>query len=196
MAEYIRYRVKATLLTPLHIGTGQDLLHKYDFAVHGGRTWRLNEEALLEAQGVDDPALAERLAKIPPADLLQEPEDFRPGSPFFRYIARGVPRSVAEGAQVREQLKDVHDRPYLPGTSLKGALRTAIAWHAWGALGLQPRRARLKPNPRFAAQDYERTIFGKDPNHDLLRALHVEDSQPVGKDRLILLNVRVLHRSG
>ncbi|HEY75205.1 MAG TPA: type III-A CRISPR-associated RAMP protein Csm5 [Thermoflexia bacterium] len=195
MAEYIRYRVKATLLTPLHIGTGRDLLHEYDFAVHKGRTWRLNEEALLEAQDVDDPTLAEQLARTPPARLLR-PEDFQRESPFFRYTVRGVPRSVAEGAQVREQLKDVYDRPYLPGTSLKGALRTAIAWHAWEALGLRPRRTRLKPNPRFAAQDYERGIFGKNPNHDLLRALHVEDSQPVEEECLILLNARVLHRSG
>jgi len=195
VVDYIRYRVKATLLTPLHIGTGRVLLHEYDFAVHKGHIWRLNEDALLEIQNVDDLDLAEHLARTPPARLLKL-EDFRPDNSYFRYIVRGVPRSVAEGAQVREQLKDAYDRLYLPGTSLKGALRTAIAWYAWEALNLRPRRTHLKPNPRFAAQGYERKIFGKNPNHDLLRALHVEDSKPVGADALVLINARVLHRNG
>jgi CRISPR-associated protein Csm5 len=195
MADYILYRARATLLTPLHIGSGRDLLLSYDYAIHGGRTWRLNEEAILEAQNVDDPAVLNRLMQTPPAQLLK-PADFREGSPFFRYVIRGTPRSQAEGAQLREQWKDPCDRPYLPGTSLKGALRTALAWHAWEALGLRPERTRLNPNPRFAAQEYERGIFGPDPNHDLLRALHVGDSDPVGADHLMLVNARVLHRSG
>ncbi|MGC9084134.1 MAG: type III-A CRISPR-associated RAMP protein Csm5 [Anaerolineae bacterium] len=195
MPDYILYKARATLLTPLHIGSGRDLLLSYDYAVHTGRTWRLNEDAILEAQNVDDPKVLARLMAVPPAQLLQ-PADFREGSPFFRYVIRGIPRSQAEGAQLREQLKDPYDRPYLPGTSLKGALRTALAWHAWEERGLRPERTRLNPNPRFAAQEYERTIFGPDPNHDLLRALHVADSAPVGPERLILINARVLHRSG
>ncbi len=195
MPDYVVYQAKATLLTPLHIGSGRDLLLSYDYAVHGGRTWRLNEEAILEAQNVDDPRVVERLMAIPPAQLLK-PQDFRQESPFFRYVIRGVPRSQTEGAQLREQLKDPYDRPYLPGTSLKGAVRTALAWHAWEKLSLRPERTRLNPNPRFAAQEYERTIFGPDPNHDLLRALHVADSAPVGPDRLILVNARVIHRGG
>ena len=195
MPEYVVYSAKATLLTPLHIGSGRELLNEYDYAVYGERTWRLNEEALLEAQNVDDPKMLERLMTTPPAQLLN-PSDFQEGSPFFRYVIRGVPRSQAEGAQLREQLKDPYDRLYLPGTSLKGALRTALAWHAWEKLGLRPERTRLNPNPRFAARGYERTIFGPDPNHDLLRALHVADSAPVGPERLILINARVLHRSG
>lgn len=196
MADYILYHARATLLTPLHIGSGRDLLLSYDYAVHGGRTWRLNEKAVLEAQNVDDPKVLDRLITMPPAELLKKPEDFREGSPLFRYVIRGVPRSQEKGAQLREQLKDPHDRLYLPGTSLKGALRTALAWHAWGELGLRPERTRLNPNPRFAAQGYERAIFGPDPNHDLLRALHVADSASVGPERLILINARVLYPSG
>ncbi|MGQ9716760.1 MAG: type III-A CRISPR-associated RAMP protein Csm5, partial [Anaerolineae bacterium] len=195
MADYILYSAKVTLLTPLHIGSGRDLLLSYDFAVHNDRTWRLNEDAILDAQNVDDPRMLERLMRIPPAQLLKR-EDFREGSPFFRYTLRGAPRSTAEGAQLKELWKDPYDRPYLPGTSLKGALRTALAWRAWEALGLRPERQMLEPKPRFAARNYERRIFGDDPNHDLLRALHVGDSEPVGADRLIVINARVLHRSG
>jgi len=140
--------------------------------------------------------LAARIARLPPATLLDPKRDFVSDNGLFRYVLRGAPRSSAAGASVREQLKDLYDRPYLPGTSLKGALRTALAWVGWGELGLRPDRRELVPNPRFAARNYERRILGRDPNHDLLRALHVGDSAPVEAENLILVNAQVLHQSG
>jgi len=195
MTDYTLFDVTVTLLTPLHIGSGHDLLHEYDYAIHNGRTWRINEDALLAVQDVDDPALVARLAATPPARLLRR-DDFQVESRLFRYVIRGTPRSGAEGAQVREQLKDAYDRPYLSGTSLKGALRTALAWHAWEERKMRPERRKLKPDSRFAAQDYERDLLGKNPNHDLLRALQVGDSALLGADRLMLVNARVVHRGG
>ncbi|MBN2006221.1 MAG: type III-A CRISPR-associated RAMP protein Csm5, partial [Anaerolineae bacterium] len=124
MADYISYKATVTVLSPLHIGSGRDLLNDYDYAIHNKQTWRINENAWLDAQDTDDPALMAQLEQIPPAQLLA-PQDFQPDSPFFRYVIRGTPRAKGEGAQVREQIKDVYDRPYVPGTSLKGALRTA-----------------------------------------------------------------------
>ncbi len=199
MADYRLYQARITVLTPLHIGSGRDLLNEYDYAIYSGHTWRINDDALLEAQDLDDPRLADRLAAIPPAQLLRG-GDFRPGSPFFRYVIRGTPRSQTSGAQVREQLKDVYDRPYLPGSSLKGALRTALAWKRWQALNLKPDVRNLNRRREFAAQWYEQELFsehsGKAPNRDTLRALQVADSAPVGADRLMLVNARVLNRGG
>ena len=196
MPDYTLYHVKVTVLSLLHIGSGRDLLNEYDYTIYQGQTWRINEDTLLDAQNVDDPALSDRLAQTPPAQLLNKPDDFHPDSRFFRYVIKGTPRAEGEGAQVREQLKDVYDRPYLPGTTLKGALRTALGWLAWEKRGLRPDRARLGRDRRFAAQQYERELFGRDPNHDLLRALQVGDSAPVGKDRLMIVNARVLNRGG
>jgi CRISPR-associated protein Csm5 len=195
MPEYQLYDAKVSLLTPLHIGTGETLLHGYDYTIHGKRTWRLNQDRLLDAQDVDDPALAATLAAQPPGDLVADGE-YDAESDLFRYVIRGTPRSRAKNAQVSEQLKDAFDRPYLPGSSLKGALRTALAWVAWGQRGLRPDRRKLKSYYKFAAQTYERELFGRDPNHDLFRALQVSDSAPVGADRLMVANAQVLHRSG
>jgi len=109
----------------------------------------------------------------------------------------GVPRSLAAGSQLREQIKTGADQPFLPGSSLKGALRTALAWQGWADFGLRPGRQVIdERNARFAARPVEKALFGEDPNHDLLRALQVSDSDPVGADRLILLNVKVLTARG
>jgi len=194
--DYTVYQVTVSTLTPLHIGNGRDLLHEYDYAIHNGRTWRINEAALLDAQDVDDAALASKLAALKPASLLKPPADFRVETGYFRYVIQGTPRSQAPGAQLREQLKDVYDRPYLPGSSLKGALRTGLAWFAWRQGRLTPQLKDLGRRREWAAQGYEHMLFGPNPNHDALRALQVSDSQAVGADRLMLVNARVLGRGG
>ena len=80
----------------------------------------------MDEQDVDDPRLAEQLARTKPKDLLN-PADFHADSGLFRYVLEGTPRSEAEGAVLREQIKTPFGKPYLPGSSLKGALRTALA---------------------------------------------------------------------
>ena len=118
------YTLDLMTLSPLHIGSGRELLRDYDYVVHRGRTWRIDEDALLDAalgQGKFD----ETLLRRPAAELLQS-TDFLPDSALFRYVVRGTPRSKREGARLREQIKDVFDQPYLPGSSLKGAFRTAL----------------------------------------------------------------------
>ncbi len=193
MPDYKLFDVKVTTLTPLHIGSGRDLLLDYDYAVYDRRTWRINEDALLDAQDLDDPALAGQLAQTPPRQLLRDEDFFWPDNSLFRYVIKGRPRSQQTGAQLREQLKDVYDRPYLPGSSFKGALRTALAWHGFSALKMQPdQRQLVSRSPKWAAQRIEQEIFGKNPNHDLLRALHVGDSAALSAAQLMLVNAQVL----
>jgi CRISPR-associated protein Csm5 len=202
MPDYITFKVTVSVVTPLHIGSGRELLKDYDYAVHDHQTWRINDAALLDAQDVDDPALAERLARTPPQQLLR-PEDYQPGSRYFRYVIQGEPRSQAEGAQLREQIKTIDDQPYLPGSSLKGALRTALAWFAWGQADLQAEPSMLIDKSRFAGQNLERQLLvapntrrGHESNYDLLKALQVSDSQPASPGSLMLVNASLLNRGG
>lgn len=189
--DYTIYDVTVTPITPLHIGSGTMLLNEFDYATQGNHTWRINEDALLEAQMADDPRLADQLARTPPAQLLK-PSDYKAGSRFFRYRLEGTPRATGKGAQLQEQIKTVRDEAYLPGSSLKGAIRTALAWHGWAEMGLRPNSRDLDRRRNFAARDIEKEIMGPNPNHDLLRALHVSDSQPAGKDKFLVLNAQVV----
>lgn len=189
MANYALYDVMVETYSPLHIGSGETLLKEYDYAVYEGRTWRLNLDVLFEEKGTDPQTIA-RLSRVPPAQLLR-PQDYVEGSPLFLYVLRGEPRA-GEGAQLQEQIKDVWHRPYLPGSSLKGALRTAILWEAFQRKGAHLRVEDLGNNPKFAAQRIEWAFMGADPNHDLLRALQVGDSEPLGTDCLMLANAQVI----
>ena len=61
MADYLIYDVVITTITPLHIGSGTELLNEYDYVIRKGQeqTWRINDDALLDAVYTDDPRFAE-----------------------------------------------------------------------------------------------------------------------------------------
>ncbi|MCP4538874.1 MAG: type III-A CRISPR-associated RAMP protein Csm5 [Chloroflexi bacterium] len=185
------YSLNLMALSPLHIGTGRELLRDYDYAVHKGYTWRIDEDALLDA-ALGEGEFDETLLRRPAAELLQ-PDDFRPDASLFRYVVKGIPRSKQKGAHLREQIKNVFDQPYLPGSSLKGAFRTAIFDHALAQNPQALDTRRLKDNRKWAAQPIERALLGRNPNYDLLRALHVADSIPLPANKsLSIENVQVI----
>jgi len=194
---HTRIEVTVELLSPLHIGTGTELLLGYDLVPHGEHTYRVDEEALLEqallqAEAEGRAAVNRLLAGRPAAELLTEADFADPHSPLFRYVMQGIPSVTTAGAKVGEQIKDVHDRLYLPGSSLKGALRTVLAWGIYADQKRKPDLTRLGRSRSWAAQPLERDLFGRDPNRDFLRALHVEDSQPLEPgDHLALRTVQV-----
>jgi len=191
-----RWQVTVETLSPLHIGSGTRLLLGYDLVAHQGVTYRIHEDAFFEdklaAAEMEGQQAVQRLLLGRPASELLEPADYARDE-LFRYRLPGIPSSTADGSEVQEQIKDVFGRPYLPGSTLKGALRTILFWGmtvrnkrqlAWDHLG--HRRT-------WASQQWERSAFGRNPNHDFLRALQVADSRPQTPQeaRLTLRRVRI-----
>ena len=184
-------------LSPLHIGTGTSLLEGVDWIQVGDWVYVADQNRLLEAvldraqaeRGGDEMAVIQAITGMKLTDLRDAGwltrDDFAEGSPLFRYRLRGQPAMN----QIAEQIKDVYGQPYLPGSSLKGALRTVLA--VGGASALRTDLGRLGKSRSWAAQIAEREIFGSDPNHDLLRALQVSDSAPVEATQLRLERANV-----
>jgi CRISPR-associated protein Csm5 len=185
------YAVTLTTLTPLHIGDGDELKQDFDFVAWNGRTYRLDEDAILRAKEAQ--LIPDRAGQYPPPGHLLAEADYR-NAALFRYVLPGVPRSKKTDARVKSFIKDIYDRPYIPGSSLKGALRTALAWMGWTEVKPKLDRGAIGRNRSWAGQPLERKLFGPDPNHDLLRALHVSDLARPGKagEGLMLVNAQVL----
>lgn len=189
------YVADLEVLSPLHIGTGKALQRGYDYTVFKNRTWRIAEDALFQevyARAAGNQQAINRLLQARPAEELIETSDYQAHPEFFRYHMPGQPRAEEQGAELRECLKDSRDQPYVPGSSLKGALRTVLAWGIVRTEKLTINSRDLKDNRSWAAQPLEQQIFGRNPNHDLLRALHVGDSSPAKKTALMLANVQVV----
>lgn len=186
------YTATLQTLSPIHIGDGNELRQNFDFAIHNNHTYRLNEDEILFAK---EPQLKpDRQGHYPAPGTLLTERDFENDS-FFRYVLRGAPRSGKTDARMKSFIKDRRDVPYIPGSSLKGALRTALAWNGWNEVQPRLSRSAIGTSKSWAGQPLEKKLFGPDPNHDLLRALQVadlfSDSKKPGKG-LLIVNAQVL----
>lgn len=211
MSHKTRFQVTITTLSPLHVGSGERLREGFDFIEHDGYLWVANQGALMGAildeviREQDDLVQATEaitgmtLYQLREAGWLSE-EHFDLASGLFRYRLQGSTSTTEKQGELHAQTKDVYGRPYLPGSSLKGALRTIIAWaHAPGPVRLR----QLDERRKFAAQPLEQELFApgaplnrrgkriKTANYDLLRALQVSDSQPAAKEQLGLATVEL-----
>ncbi|MGQ9518142.1 MAG: type III-A CRISPR-associated RAMP protein Csm5, partial [Anaerolineae bacterium] len=180
------YIMTIKTLTPVHIGTGVVLVNNFDFVVHGGKTYRLNVDHVLDyLWPADVDALSkgdmEKLMRTPPGEQLKKPADLQHPD-LVMYVMDGEPRvKDRDAGQIREQIKDVYGRLYIPGSTIKGAIRTALARHLAkkvlnvGAYSFIPTEGKggKEAKREKAGDELERKLFrpGQDSaNYDLLRA--------------------------
>jgi CRISPR-associated protein Csm5 len=190
------YQLTITTLTPLHIGSGRELRRGYDYVTHKGKTWIINPQVFAERMFERDKKDA--LAFARPISEYLTPNDYREDDELFRYVLSGEPTSKEQGSEVRELIKDAWDRPYIPGSSLKGALRTALLYTLFSQKDLKFSMSGVGDTAKTAAQNYEHRLMvvaGKGgnefPYYDLGRLFHVGDSTPDNDRRMELANVRV-----
>jgi len=160
-----------TVLTPLHVGDGQTLEPGVDFIRQGRELHVYNIESICRAAE----AIPKAMTGYGSAsfDLKRLIADHRLAV-VPRYV---LPlQSQMEAKEIRCFIKDADGRPYLPGSTVKGAIRTAL-WQGLDRSGL-PRPSQ----DRKAFKNYEKAVnavSGKNPHQDFLRPLSVSDSHPV-----------------
>ena len=182
-------RYTLTCLSPVHVGTGNQL-SKFDGAYQDRQWFVIDLDAVL-ARGVDADALARAMGERNFSwDIwLQQHGLAAADVAAYALPCPQDPDTVA----VRDAIKTYLRQPYLPGTSVKGALRTAVLTRLltdarnagtpeWRKVQYQLEE--LRGNPRWLGQPVERAVLGRNPNHDLMRAVQVVDSQPVAVERL------------
>jgi len=167
------YVAEIEVISPLHINSGKgDLLFDIDYAIDKRDIWVIDIEKMLKA--VDVNFWNQRNCSVQISKLLKEQK--------YPECSRYRLSQTSRGQQIyriKEQLKDPFDRLYIPGSSLKGAIRTCLAWGMIVGGGMPITKNDFGRHYRFAAQPIEAKLFGQTPNHDLLRALHVADSESI-----------------
>jgi CRISPR type III-A-associated RAMP protein Csm5 len=245
-----------TCLTPVHIGTGAQY-SKFDGA-YQDRHWHVMDLDRVLARGADANALARAMNSrtFSWSDWLRQQQMTPTEGTLY---ALPCPQDPAD-TPVREAMKTVYQQPYLPGTSVKGAIRTAVLSSLLNAqraqqtfveeyltlclrtsdvstrfaerqafdkadvqreilaqvlsvpeeqarsyqqtlyhiLGIreerlreprtwrdfQRRLERLGRSREWLGQPVERAVLGPNPNHDLMRAVHVSDTAPGALEQL------------
>jgi len=197
---FAEFELGLKVLTPLHIGCGRALVAGLDYVFLDGRVHVVDGEALCRfladrSQEMQALARGDSLQNLLERGSLRR-EDLQAGRGL---VLRAL--ALQEGQKppdsILEHIKDALGRPYIPGSSLKGALRTALLRHC-----LRERRKTValpdldRERKSWAALPLERSFFGKDPNHDALRALHVGDSEAIDPGRLFVGSLGVFSPGG
>lgn len=171
------YRV--TCLTPVHIGSGRELFREVDFFPKGRETIVLDPDRVI-ALGESIPGLAEAIVKRDTARWIE-------GSRVdVSVLAAAVVPGRLEAQRLRASMRTGDGRPLIPGSSVKGALRTLLltAWVAEGpphgprnAVGAAALAQALE---RGRARPLEEALFlspqRREPQGDVLRLLRVSDA--------------------
>ncbi len=192
-----------TFLSPVHVGI-EERLGDHDVLHVGGKLYRVAAERLL-AELEREPQTRDRYLT---GGLRAIEQWLRQGDRLRRltvYESR-VPRDRRHGEDVRPFLSDPLGRPYVPGTELKGAVRTAVLWtlvagdgdrrHLAEKIGKKQNRGRVEEqrDRRYVGQWLEQTLLGEEPRTDAFRLLRVCDSEALPADSLKVYPVLVVAR--
>lgn len=186
MSELSRnYDLEIEVLSPVHIGKGARLQREHDFITQRGITYRLNDQAIWDEFWPDDPKLQQQMLSRPVSDLIRDKDLSRPESK--KYVL-GAYRGDPGMNEIYEHIKDVFGHAYIPGSSLKGALRTLLMRTIIEGvaqqkierkdIGYAMRDGRDAIAAKSAASRLEARYAGADPNHSLFRGLAISDTQP------------------
>ena len=170
------------VLTPVHVGSGVKWQKDFDFVVDGAGTYVVPEPLLMNYLH-DHPEAISRL------------EDHNARVELLWEIEGGMEYSLpCYSRDILAFLRDGNGQPFLPGSSLKGALRTVIFRQFWDQQNPERQQRllnQLGQRREWAAQPLLRAVLGPNPNHDLLRVLAVRDV-PLRQENLDLYRLFIL----
>ena len=173
-----RHTVKIETLTPVHIGSGNFLQNNSEFVNDNGFLYVIAPEKLLNAIGEDRldywVAAIERGSSV--SELVARIGNGASPKEYAKRSVRMCAGRILNGqTTLKECMHDGRGVAYIPGSSIKGAIRTAIL--ADLAYGEKELGAKIKfGNEKFACSDVEKELFGKSPNSSLFRFLQVGDA--------------------
>lgn len=189
----MKQKYQLQTLTPVHIGSGETLSH-IDGCYADGRWHRIDLDKVLTHPSTDLNALTSEMSQRGfrwERHLRQHNTDLTELSAYSLFC----PQSPEE-VEIREAIKSTGSRPYVPGSTLKGAIRTALLGEILSVSNdvydkslnqletLIDQGSRGNPRREQPARRIESIAFGRDPNRDLFRALHVSDTEPLNSDSL------------
>ncbi len=186
--------------TPVHVGSGEELKQGFDFIIRESVPFVVDVEQTLNAIEAHDPRLKNFYNKADIEDLIEiAGEEYGYELPCFSLNKEMLyPVSSSGGTRgdfsknqqvtyntIREQIKDAFLKPYIPGSSLKGAIRTALLAAALPDLnniidnlaqnlGLQPGQYKQRMVNKLGNQ-ITKQVFGSHPQKDIMRVLHISD---------------------
>lgn len=199
--------IKIKLLTPVHVGSGVFLQNNTDFVTtkdsENYYIRIIDDKKILELIGVEhlNDWLLSIERKENTKDLVKR---FAPNSKVADYSKRRL-IDYSQGINPNDTLKEhIHNGmgfPYIPGSSIKGAIRTAVLANLVSPVPnkeekIKTGRKDRNGNPLLSAKKLEKELFGKDPYSDIFRFIHIGDAYFEKDSEIALRVVNINIRNG
>lgn len=160
--------MKVKIVSPVHVGTGSRYA-KFDYLYRNKKVRIIDyEKAYMEN------ARVRRL-------INNGRFDPNAASQYYKYEIEAF---CDPDREILEHIKVLHS-PYIPGSSIKGTVRTALLWKY-----LNDRDVKVKSDGEL--RKIEREFFGRTPHDDFMKFLLVRDTKPVFADNLAVYEISVL----
>ncbi len=180
------FKVEIEIITPLHVGSGNKLIMDQDYFVEDSIVRVVTLDNLLKRFSNDREALSRIGSKLARGESLREDYNRVKDSIDVKYSLRNEEGVTAK--EIVEQYKLPDFKPAIPGSSLKGAIRTVLLHYVLKENGrLKDIILRDKPNKKDTASNI---VFGEDAHFDPMRAL-ITDDFVTSLDCLSLVKVKV-----
>jgi len=181
MKEKSSEEYRYTLKTPVHVGSGEKL-GQIDVILQRNQCIVIDIESLLQELKDNTRALNEFAdGRFNISDFLKQYQ-ISPAS-VQKYAIQNPDNIKSRYINIQENIKTGMGNPIIPGSSIKGAIRTVLLWHLLQS-GDERKISILIHNAlnsdakkEKAAGSLIKEFFGPNPNYDFLRGLHVGDVQ-------------------
>jgi len=200
----MNYRYKLETLSPLHVGSGADI-SPIEYIIEEDAFCRVDMDRLFKDSRFDNRHFIKLCGKT---KVVMEEFDKKTASshPIYRLdLDRETKRELLKSlhfrsGDIKEHVK-IADKPYLPGSSIKGALRTALASvmlerdpkiRRKALQGIRRMLSDRKRDRKRPDKEVNEVVFGKDPHHDILRSLHISDTELIEIENLHISMAKVL----
>ena len=115
----VKKKYEIEIISPVHIGSGNTLQRGIDYVVRNDKTYFIDKERVFSKFSIEDLKSISNIEHLREAfKNLFERENIEK---FTLFSSNTIPKN-----EVREFIKDPYGNPYIPGSSIKGAIRTII----------------------------------------------------------------------
>lgn len=203
MSQLIEVR-KYTIdtISPIHIGSGEKLLRS-DYVVHDGRLYAINMDRLIGSLKAEQAKIFSQLIQKGDISIALRSLNIKPNE-YNKYAKYVILCEFQPGLKLQTHIKDIEYKPYIPGSSIKGSIRTAICYNLFA---IPEERKRLiqeifrRSYSEKAISDFVESIFGSEdkkrsPHHDIMRFLRISDSESLNPNSIEVQEINVINRGG
>lgn len=175
-------KVIISTITPVHIGSGNLLQNNTDFVVE-----RDGKDSYIHI--TDDKKIFDLIGKENLNAWLLSIENKQDTFEFVRKYSSDVSyddiskhpitcfaRNINQNATLKETMRNGAGKPYIPGSSIKGAIRTAVLTSLADRMEMDTLEAEVFNSNYLSAKPIESFLFGNDPNTDIFRFLRIGDA--------------------